>query len=69
VQFIEGDSTTRRRLGADPAEVLRRLATVLGSGGLVVPAEANLTCCQGPEITVLASGILGSRSLRHSAHD
>jgi SAM-dependent methyltransferase len=68
VQFIEGDYYDPARGGPfdaiverlalyqipDPAEVLRRQATVLRPGGLVVPIEIDATTYYSePEITLL----------------
>ena len=68
VQFIEGDihdpapggpydAIVERLalwLDPDPAAVLRRQATVLRPGGLVVPVEADLTFYQEPDIPILS---------------
>ena len=78
VQFIEGDfydpapggpyDAIVERLALwqvpDPAEVLRRQATVLRPGGLVVPIEGDATTyCSEPEITLCDPvRVLGGRS-------
>ena len=80
MQFIEGDIHDPAPGGPfdaivervalwrvpDPAAVLRRQATVLRPGGLVVPIEPDVSpIYQEPEITVYDPvGVLGSRGVR-----